>query len=338
MLAVLVVLTVLTYRRDPRSTVEAREFSGSTMGTTYRVVLGVSGADVALEDVRQSVDSLLVAVNASMSTYDTASELSRWNARADTAPVRLSAPLAGVMREALDVYRASDGFFDVTVGPLVDAWGFGAESRPTTPLSDAALDSLRTFVGSDKLRLAGGSLARRDPRVHIDLSAIAKGYGVDAVSELLVSRGLPDHLVEIGGELRARGTNLQGEPFRVGVEEPDPDRVRVRLAVLLDGQSLATSGNYRNYYDVDGVRYVHTLNPRSGRPVRHTLLSASVLHVECAMADAWATALMAAGPDSAWTLAEANGLEVLLLVDGGDGQVSERVTPGFARVIRRLPR
>ena len=284
------------------------------------------------------MDSLLRAVNASMSTYDPESELSRLNARADTLPVPLSPPLAGVMRHALDVSRASNGWFDVTVGPLVDAWGFGAAARPATPLGDAALDSIRAFTGAGKLALRGDTLHRRDPRVRIDLSAIAKGYGVDAVSDLLLARGLADHLVEIGGELRARGRNAEDAPFRVGIEEPDPDRVRVRLAVVLTDQALATSGNYRNYYDVDGVRYVHTLDPRTGRPVRHTLLAASVLHAECALADAWATALMAAGPDSAWALAQANALDVLLLVDGGGGQVEERATPGFEAVIRRLPR
>lgn len=334
----LVGLSVYTYRRNPRSEVEARAFEGSTMGTTWRVVLGRAGAQVPLDDVQGAVDSVLVAVNASMSTYDPASEISRLNASADTAPVALTPGLAFVMREALAVHAASGGRFDVTVGPLVEAWGFGAARRDSAPPTDRLLDSLETFVGSDKLSLRGDSLARADARVRIDLSAIAKGYGVDQVSRLLSARGLTDHLVEIGGELRARGTNLQGEPFRVGIEEPDPDRVRVRLAVMLSDRALATSGNYRNYYDVDGVRYVHTLDPRTGRPVRHTLLAASVLHAECSMADAWATALMAAGPDSAWVLAQANDLDVLLLIDGGAGQVTERATPGFQAVIRTLPR
>jgi FAD:protein FMN transferase len=337
-LLLLLGLSVFTYWRDPRAVVEARSFSGETMGTTYRVVLGASGPDIPLSAVQASVDSLLRAVNASMSTYDPASELSRINAGADTGAVELSPALAGVLREALDVYRASGGRFDVTVGPLVDAWGFGAAERPSTPLTAAALDSIRAFVGSDKLVLRGDTLVRRDPRVRIDLSAIAKGYGVDAVSDLLLARGVTDHLVEIGGELRARGQNLQGEAFRVGIEEPDPERIQVRLAVALSDRALATSGNYRNYYDVDGVRYVHTLDPVSGRPVRHTLLAASVLHAECSLADAWATALMAAGPDSAWALAQANSLDVLLLVDGGEGQVTERATPGFEAAIRRLPR
>jgi thiamine biosynthesis lipoprotein len=270
-----------------------------------------------------------------MSTYDTNSELSRFNAHADTIAVPVSAPLASVLAQALAVHQASGGSFDVTVGPLVDVWGFGPATRDTIVPNAAELDSIGQFVGSDKLQLRGGMLTKSDARVRVDLSAIAKGYGVDVVSDFLIARGLANHLVEIGGELRARGVNVRGEPFRVGIEEPDPDRIRVRLAVALDNRALASSGNYRNFYEVGGVRYSHTLDPITRRPTQHRLLAVSVLHSECALADAWATALMAAGPDGAWALAEANGLDVLLLIDGGDGRVNERATPGFTAALRR---
>jgi thiamine biosynthesis lipoprotein len=286
--------------------------------------------------LQRDVDSLLRDVNAIMSTYDSASELSRLNASSRLDSVPVSAELAQVLRQSLDVYEASGGRFDVTVGPLVDAWGFGPVARPDGAPGDAVLDSLRAFVGSDKLRLGAGFVQKLHPAVRIDLSAIAKGYGVDRVSDLLLARGFANHLVEIGGELRARGRNARGAPFRVGIEEPDPDAVRVRLAVELDDRALASSGNYRNFYEQDGVRYVHTLDPVTARPVQHRLLAVSVLHAECALADAWATALMAAGPERAWTLAQDNTLDVLLLVDGGDGTVRERMTPGFEAAVRRL--
>jgi len=337
MLSVLVGMAAFTYLRPSRNAATAVTFGGRTMGTTYRVVLGPSGSAADLHALQQSVDSLLLAINTSMSTYDPQSELSRFNAFADTTPVAISAAFRSVVQQALDVYAASDGHFDVTVGPLVDAWGFGAAQRAPDPPSRAMLDSLRAFVGSDKLWLDEQGLSKSDARVRVDLSAIAKGFAVDQVSVMLTARGLPEHLVEIGGELRGRGLNVRGEPFRVGIEEPDPDRITVRLAVALDDRSLASSGNYRNFYEVDGVRYAHTIDPRTGAPVRHTLLAVSVLHVECSLADAWATALMAAGADKAWSLAQANGLDVLLLIDGGDGRVGERLTAGFQRAVRRVP-
>lgn len=337
-LVVLLGMAAFTYLRPARNAATAVEFAGSTMGTTYRVVFGPTGAAFDAAALQRSVDSLLAQINASMSTYDPRSELSRFNAFADTTTVTISPALRTVMQQALEVHAASLGSFDATVGPLVDAWGFGSPERAAEPPPEALLDSLRAFVGSDKLRLSPQGLAKSDARVRVDLSAIAKGFAVDQVSELLTARGHTAHLVEIGGELRARGLNVRGEPFRVGIEEPDPDRIRVRLAVALADQSLASSGNYRNFYEVDGVRYVHTLDPKSGRPVRHTLLAVSVLHEECAIADAWATALMAAGPDKAWALAQANALDVLLLIDGGEGRVDERLTAGFQSAVRRLPR
>lgn len=337
MLVVLVGMAAFTYLRPARNATTAVEFGGSTMGTTYRVVLGASGSGADADALRRSVDSLLLAINASVSTYDAQSELSRFNAFADTTPVSISAAFRSVVQQALDVYTASDAHFDVTVGPLVDAWGFGAPERTPEPPSRATLDSLRAFVGSDKLRLSEQGLSKSDPRVRVDLSAIAKGFAVDQVSQLLSARGLSEHLVEIGGELRARGRNVRGEPFRVGIEEPDPDRITVRLAVALADRALASSGNYRNFYEVGGVRYAHTIDPKTGAPVRHTLLAVSVLHVECSLADAWATALMAAGPDKAWSLAQANKLDVLLLIDGGDRRVDERLTAGFQRAVRRIP-
>jgi thiamine biosynthesis lipoprotein len=308
------------------------------MGTTYRVLLGGPADAARVTALQRGVDSLLAAVNASMSTYDPESELSRFNANASVEPVPLSAPLTEVMRLSLAVHAASGGRFDVTVGPLVDAWGFGPAARPAEALEARVVDSLRAFVGSDKLQLEGAALRKADPRVRVDLSAVAKGYAVDVVSDWLASQGATAHLVEIGGEMRARGRNASGEPFRVGIEDPDPDSRRVRFAIALSDRSLASSGNYRNFVDLDGVRYAHTLDPVTGRPVQHRLLAASVLHERCADADAWATALMVAGPDSAWALAQANGLEVGLLVATASGQVEERFTPGFRASLLPSPR
>ena len=310
---------------------------GRTMGTTWSVLLDGPRDGAKLAAVRANLETLLQEINASMSTYDAQSELSRFNARQSTEPVTISAPLASVLRDALAVHRASGGRFDVTVGPLVEAWGFGARGRREQVPTEVELTALLESVGSDKLLLEGVSLSKTHPRVQLDLSAIAKGDAVDRLSSRLVELGEPNHLVDIGGELRARGVSAQGEAFRVGVEEPDPRRQAVRLAVSLQDRAIASSGNYRNFFEVDGVRYAHTIDPRTGRPTRHGLLAVSVLHERCGLADAWATALMAAGPEQAWALVTEQGLDALLLVEGADGGVQERVTPGFEAVLLRGP-
>lgn len=324
----------------PPSALTPSSFEGETMGTTYRVLLARVVPGTRLAALQDGVDSLLRAVNASMSTYDPTSELSRFNARADTVPVPISAPLTLVLRTSATVNAASGGRFDVTVGPLVDAWGFGPGARPDTVLPDSAVARLRASVGMARLVLREENpdtptLAKRDPRVRVDLSAVAKGYGVDVVSDWLLAQGEAAHLVEIGGEMRGRGRNAAGAPFRVGIEDADPAARRVRLAIGLEDRAIASSGNYRNWFELDGQRYAHTIDPVLGRPVQHRLLAASVLHERCADADAWATALMVAGPDSAWAIAEREGLEVALLIAGAGGEVEERLTAGFAA--RRLP-
>jgi FAD:protein FMN transferase len=328
LLIALVGLTWWMYAEPGADDASAHRFSGSTMGTTYSVVVRGDGAE--LETLERDVESLLAEINASMSTWDPDSELSRINRHRGDDPVTVSADVAEVLEMALAVHAASDGAFDVTVGPLVNAWGFGPDGRPELLVDEARLAALRERVGSSKLVLEGTRLRKHHPELEIDLSAIAKGYAVDRLAALLEERGHDDYLVEIGGELRARGRNAAGRPFRVGIEEPNPDRRGVRSIVELDGLALATSGNYRNFFERDGRRYVHTIDPASGQPVTHALLSVSVLHDSCALADAWATALLAAGPKRAWALAARADLEVLLLVAGEHGEIIERATPGFA--------
>ncbi len=332
-LVVLGVVVTLLWRPVRLGETGARAVGGSTMGTTWRVVFGAVPGSYDSLSTQRAIDSLLVRVNAVMSTYDSTSELSRFNALRSTDSVSVSSSLAEVLQQAQDVSRASGGYFDVTVGPLVDVWGFGAVKRGDVTPDSALLDSLKAFVGFDKLVLSTSHVRKGHAGVQLDLSAIAKGYAVDRISDLLLARGLSDHLVEIGGELRGRGVNWRGEPFRVGIEEPDPESIRVRMAVLLTDQALASSGNYRNFYEQDGVRYVHTLDPVTARPVRHSLLSVSVLHRECALADAWATALMAAGPETAWTLVQSQQLNALLLIDAGEGKITERMSDGFAAAV-----
>ncbi len=350
-LAVLFGATVLTYRRAGRAPDVAARFGGPAQGTTYAVVLGGPRTVAAVRGLQVAVDSLLAEIDAQMSTYDTTSELSRLNRDQRGIPYEVSAPLAAVLREAETISRASQGAFDVTVGPLVNAWGFGAgddtaASDGDRVPSESELTALRARVGWPQLVIdsarRGGvtitTVTKRHPQLAVDLSGIAPGFTVDRISALLSSRGEADHFVELGGEVRAQGQASARRPFRVGIESPiatsgdegGKPQSRVQLVVNLDNRALATSGNYRNYRVVDGVRYVHTIDPATGRPVQHRLLSVSVLHTRCSAADAWATALLVVGPERAWALAREHRLDVLLLIAGAPDEVEERMTPGFA--------
>jgi FAD:protein FMN transferase len=304
---------------------------GATMGTSYRVVL--SDAPVPAERVQSVVDERLERVITLMSTYEPDSELSRFNAQSSSQPWPVAPETRAVVQIALEVWRHSGGAFDVTVGPLVERWGFGPSGRPNQLPTEEELAHLLDQVGSEGLALTEAGLVKAHPDTEVDLSAVAKGYAVDLLSDALDELGATRYLVEVGGEVRTRGRKGPEAPYRVAIESPDPGARRVYAVLDLEDAALATSGSYRNFIVRDGVRYAHALDPRSGRPVQHRLLSASVLHASCAWADAWATALMVAG-DDAWSMAEANELEVLLLYSGPKGSLEERITPGFAALRR----
>ena len=318
--------------------------AGATMGTTFSVtVVSGAGPDDALarppEDVdRPSVEAdvrwVLERIEGRMSHYRAESELSRFNRARTTAAQPMSGETLGVVAEALAVGRRSGGAFDVTVGPLVDAWGFGPPGRAPAAPNEETLAVLRARVGAGLLEvdLAASTLRKRRPDVVLDLSAIAKGYAVDAVAALLAERGFRDYLVEIGGELRAGGGNEQGEPWRIAVERPTAGGSPVQRIVSLTDAALATSGDYRNFYDLDGIRVSHTLDPRTGRPVTHGLLSVSVIAARCSLADARSTALNVLGPDEGYALAAAEGWPALFVTDNGAGRLVERETPAFTAV------
>ncbi len=310
-------------------------FAGETMGTTYTVKLTRPPAGVSVAQLKRSVDDALGEVNRHMSTYDPNSELSRWNAAGeDWFPV--SEDTARVVAEALRIGQLTDGALDITVGPLVRLWRFG----PGASLSDAVaptaeqLAAAQSRVGYQRIdvemnpprvrrRIVGGS---------VDLSAIAKGFGVDRAAEVLEAAGVQDYMVEVGGEVRARGINPAGSPWTIAIETPRPDARTVFRAVRLRDASLATSGDYRNYREIEGRRYCHLIDPRTGKPIDHQLASVSVVHASCMTADAWATALSVLGPELAMKTAEKNGLDVLLIVRNGD-RFECRTTPGFAALL-----
>ena len=286
--------------------------------------------------VEAAVRRVLDRIEGRMSHYRVDSELSRFNRARTTGPQAMSAETLGVVAEAQAVSRASGGAFDVTVGPLVDAWGFGPPGRAPAAPDEGSLAALRARVGFDLLELdrAAATLRKRNADVVIDLSAIAKGYAVDAVSSLLVDSGYGDHLVEIGGELRGAGTNEEGAPWRVAVERPVPGAPAAQRIVPLTDAALATAGDYRNFYDLDGRRVSHTLDPRTGRPVTHGLLSVSVIAERCSLADARSTALNVLGPEAGYALAAEQGWAALFVEDDGTGRLVERETPAFTAAVR----
>jgi thiamine biosynthesis lipoprotein len=286
-------------------------FSGVTMATQYVVTIAQPGGLTASE-VQPRVDALLVDINRSMSTYDPDSELSRLNANPSTDWIALSAPLYHVLDAAKRIGRASGGAFDVTVAPLVNLWGFGPEVRADFPAGTAIREVLRR-VGQEHFELRGepSGLRKRRGDLTIDLSGIAKGYAVDAVAELLEILGVTDYLVEIGGEIRARGRNAAGEPWRIGIESPVSERREIAQTVALTNTGMASSGTYRNYFERDGVRYSHMIDPTTGYPVTGNLAGVTVIHDSAMIADAWATALMTLGAVRGPAVAREAGIAAL---------------------------
>jgi thiamine biosynthesis lipoprotein len=314
----------------PPESAPVTELSGASMGTTYSVKLaGVLGDQETLQLKRAVVDALS-AVDSAASSYRQDSELSRFNRLAEVdSPFRLSAVLLPIVTIALEVGQQSAGALDVTIAPLVDAWGFGAKDQ-RNPTPDA-ITSLRTRVGLQLLQLDGAALRKRRADLALDLSAVAKGYAVDLIASALEKLGRSDFLVEVGGELRARGQRAAGKPWRVGIEKPVSELRAVERAVTLRNMSMATSGDYRNFYEVDGRRQSHLIDPRTGRPIEHGLASVTVLHRETARADAWATALAVLGPSAGPELAEREGLAAFFVVRTAPDGFRSMESSTFAR-------
>jgi thiamine biosynthesis lipoprotein len=308
------------------------EFAGSTMGTTWSVKL--VAADLPAQGrqrIAAAIEGRLASVNRLMSTYDPDSELSRFNRSAPGQPFRVSHETLEVFRVAREVSDLTGGAFDVTVGPVVAAWGFGASDRVPAAPSAAELSALRGRVGYWRVEIdrASRSLSRTDPGTVCDLSAIAKGYGVDEVARALVELGQGDFLVEVGGELRAQGQRAPGRPWRVAIERPGAGARSIFGVLELADASLATSGDYRSYYEQGGRRFSHLIDPRSGRPVAHALASVSVVHEQAAHADALATGLAVLGPEAGYALAEKQGLAAYFIVREPDGRFRGTATPSF---------
>jgi thiamine biosynthesis lipoprotein len=308
------------------------------MGTWYSVRLGARPAGLDPPRLQADIEARLDRVNAWMSTYRPDSEISRFNRYEGTDWFPVSAETEHVVQAALEVSRLTDGAFDVTVAPLVDLWSFGPETREPRVPSEEEIARRRARVGyrQFEVRRAPPALRKTRPDLMIDLSAIAKGFGVDQVAELLEEAGIRHWLVEIGGDVRARGVKSDQTAWRIGVEKPLSGRREVQLVLEIGRRAVATSGDYRNFFEVDGKRYGHTIDPRTGRPVEHGLGSVTVVEDTCMSADALATALMVLGPAKGYDLAVARGWSAMFQIRGERG-LEIRQTPAFAALRTGTP-
>ncbi len=307
-------------------------FTGETMGTRYVVKVVGAAADPAWAPrLRAEVQAALDGVDRRMSLYRPDSELMRLNRHASTTPLPLSADLFTVLAAGHRVAELSHGAFDISVAPLVNAWGFGAEPRRTAPPEPNALSS-RAAIGWQGLRLdpVHRTASKAQPALQADLGGIAKGYGVDLAARALEAIGIDNYMIEVGGEVRTRGVNAFGQIWRIGIEQPDAVPPRAHRVVPLRDGAMATSGDYRNYFEHGGRRYSHAIDPRTAAPIVHALASVTVIAEDCMHADALATALIVLGPERGWALADARGLAAYFIVRGEDGRLTGRGTEAFA--------
>ena len=303
-----------------KSTEPQQLLQGSTMGTTYTIrYLPELGCAVPA-DMQQLINEELLRVNQQMSTYRKDSEISRFSDSRSTDWFSVSAETAKVVDLSLQISTFSNGAFDVTVAPLVNLWGFGPGKRENTIPSETEIATAMVSVGYRQLtvKFDPPALKKSHPALQIDLSAIAKGHGVDRVAGLFRKHGISNYFIEIGGEVFADGTRADGKPWQVGVEAPLVNEQKIHTVIGLSGAAMATSGDYRNFFEVGGQRYSHTIDPSTGRPVTHQLASASVVAENCALADAIATCMMVLGPEQGLELAESKNWAVLLVQRNND--------------------
>lgn len=292
------------------------------MGTTWHVSYISPPQGLSSEQLQRGIEDQLDRVNRSMSTYLDDSEISRFGELPAKTWFKTSPDFFHVLTAALEIGRHSEGAYDVTVAPLVELWGFGPGGVRTAPPDDNAITAARTRVGQDHLRLDNEHLSvMKQIDLSLDFSSIAKGYAVDRVAQWLLEQGVDRFIVEVGGELRLRGRSGRGDPWRIAIEQPETSGRAATVALQLTDVSLATSGDYRNYFEATGIRYSHLIDPRNGHPVAHDLVSVTVVHPDCMLADAWATALTVLGAERAMSVAQVQGLAVYFI---------RRVDDGFA--------
>ena len=313
-----IMLTACFPAKDPLGKQEFH-LQGRTMGTTYNIkVVGQEG-EYDLSALQQSIDKALVQVNDEMSTYQKDSELSLFNQSTGEQPVSVSSGLRQVVAEAIRLGEMTNGMLDITVGPLVNLWGFGPDFHPErVPTAEEQMNA-RARIGLDKVVLSTEGLSKTQSDIYIDLSTIAKGWGVDVVATLLEEKGINHYLVEIGGEMRLKGFKSDGTLWHIAVEKPITNERSVHQIIVPKDNAVATSGDYRNYIEVEGKRYSHIINPATGMPIDHRLVSVTVIHPSSMTADGLSTSIMVMGPEQGLAFAKEHELAVMMIVKTDDG-------------------
>lgn len=326
----LIVILLTSLCACQNSNKELLAINGLTMGTSYSIKIVPNGNELDKNTILANIENILADINQAMSTYINDSELSIFNNSKITDWQVLSADLYRVIQHGNQVSSISNGAFDITVSPLVNLWGFGPDPYTREIPSDSVIQSIKQHTGFEKIDFDATTqrISKSDPVVTIDLSGIAKGFAVDKIAQYLNGLGITDYLVEIGGELIGKGTNAKQLAWQIGIEQANPLERSVQRIVGLDNIAMATSGDYRNYFEKDGVRYSHTIDPVSGKPISHTLAAVTVLHGSAMHADALATAFMVSGPGK--SLALANEIDVALyMIIKTDAGFEERYNDRF---------
>jgi len=308
------------------------------MGTSYHIVIVGDTIDAGQRSsIATSVDSLLRDFNLTVSTYDDRSEISRFNRNTTIEAIPVSEKLLHIVRDGQAFCRATGGAFDITVMPIVNFFGFGYEPGANRFPTVEEIDSWLQLTGCDKLELTDSTLAKTDPRISIDLSAIAKGDGSDHVADMLLNMGFKNLFVEIGGEIMTHGVNKLGKPWKIGIDRPNfgsTPGADLQHIIELSGLAVASSGDYRNYREIENRRISHTIDPRTGSPINHNLASVTIIGESCMIADAIATSVMVLGAEEGldWLIAH-GGVEGLLILRETDGSFKEIMTTGFKQYL-----
>ena len=328
---------VQLFRGGTRPNRGEHKFTGVVMASDYHLTLtGKLPCDPAT--AHEAVFQKLTRIDALMSTYKEDSDVSKLNLAPPGEWVPLSPETFQILQAARIVGEKTEGAYDLTVGPLVNLWGFGPEHRPATAPSELEISEARKKVGWDKLEIRNdpASARRLAEGVYVDLSSIAQGFAVDEAAKDLEEMGVTDYCLDLSGDIRSRGLNGRGLPWRIAIESPRDERHVVQRIVSLSGMSLTTSGDYRNYFEEGGVRYSHIIDPRTGSPITHRLASVTVVDPSCTRADAWDTALLALGPEKGLALAERENLAAFFIIRTKSG-FEERQTSRFAPLLKPEP-
>jgi len=331
-LAFLLLLTILFSCKDKKP--EILSFTGFAQGTTYSIVYE-NNKKISPEDLKEKVEKILSDFDMSLSLYKDSSVISRLNRNEAVVP---DTYFTEVFNKSSEVFRMTDGAFDITVAPLVKAWGFGPNEQKD--FSESRLDSLLNLVGMNKVSLVNGLLVRQDPAITLDVNAIAQGYSVDVLCNTFENLGFKNYLIEIGGEVRARGTKA-GAKWRIGIDRPVDNNMSpgedLEAVVTISDEALATSGNYRKFYVEDGIKYSHTINPKTGYPAKNRLLSATIIAGDCAMADAIATACMVMGKEGAIDFITKNPrFKAYFIFSDETGGMKTWISPGLVSSISEM--